>query len=72
MSSTMTHHSVLKRITLSDDAPRQRFTNVDATNGFQSDTDSLVVIPKLDWNDMGRPEVITVTVQPGDKLNEDG
>lgn len=22
------------------------------------------------WNDMGRPETITVTIEPGDKLNE--
>ena len=28
-----------------------------------------VHLPREDWDDMGRPEVVTVTVQPGDRLN---
>lgn len=27
-------------------------------------------IPTVMWKDMGEPETITVTVEPGDKLNE--
>lgn len=39
---------------------------------FQSDTTALSPIA-LDWStyiDMGRPDRITVTIEPGDRLNE--
>ena len=43
---------------------------------FQEDfTDALhpryIVISRSDWAGMGTPEVITVTIEPGDKLNDD-
>lgn len=28
-------------------------------------------VDKRVWEDMGKPEVITVTIEPGDKLNEE-
>lgn len=28
-----------------------------------------VCIPLLDWDDLGRPDTITVTIEPGDHLN---
>jgi hypothetical protein len=30
-----------------------------------------LVIPRCDWGDMGGPEVITVTIEPGDLLNDE-
>jgi len=30
-----------------------------------------LVIPRDDWGDMGSPEVITVTIEPGDLLNDE-
>jgi hypothetical protein len=32
---------------------------------------SAVYISRTDWVDMGRPETITMTIEPGDKLNND-
>jgi len=30
-----------------------------------------IMISSTDWADMGSPEVITVTIEPGDMLNDD-
>ena len=30
-----------------------------------------IVISRMDWADMGSPEVVTVTIEPGDLLNDD-
>ena len=30
-----------------------------------------MVISTVDWADMGSPEVVTVTIEPGDLLNDD-
>ena len=30
-----------------------------------------VSLNRLDWDDMGNPEVVTVTIEPGDLLNDD-
>lgn len=38
------------------------------SSGVVSDT--LVTIPFEKYDDMGKPDVITVTVQPGDHLND--
>ena len=31
----------------------------------------LVSLNRVDWADMGSPEVVTVTIEPGDLLNDD-
>jgi hypothetical protein len=33
------------------------------------DDDRSVVLPENDWRDMGEPESVTVTIEPGDRLN---
>ena len=43
---------------------------------FQEDYTDLahprkIVISHADWADMGSPEVVTVTIEPGDLLNDD-
>ena len=30
-----------------------------------------IVIPCEDWDEMGRPNIITVTIEPGDLLNDE-
>ena len=31
----------------------------------------IVSLNRGDWDDMGRPQVVTVTIEPGDLLNDD-
>lgn len=33
---------------------------------------TLYPLSKQDWEDMGRPETITVSIEPGDRLNDGG
>jgi hypothetical protein len=57
---------------LADEQPFEGFATFQ-----QSDDDEEGVwtkqfqMPTADWDDMGRPEVITITVKPGDTLNPD-
>ena len=46
------------------------------TEHFQEDFTDLrhpryIAVSRGDWDDMGRPEVVTVTIEPGDLLNDD-
>jgi hypothetical protein len=36
----------------------------------QQGDSTVLVVPELDYIHMGRPEEITVTIEPGDKLND--
>ncbi len=44
------------------------FTN----HNDDGDFERCVEISKQDWTDMGSPDVITVTIEPGDRLNAPG
>lgn len=59
------HKTVLGLATTN--GPRVRFSREPEEDGDIPDT---VYISWADWEDMGRPEVVTVTVEPGDLLNE--
>lgn len=59
------HQTVLGLSTTN--GPRVRFSREREEDGDVNDT---VYISRADWDDMGRPETITVTVEPGDLLNE--
>ena len=53
-----------------------RLSESDYTERFQEEyTDPghprNIVIGRGDWADMGSPEVVTVTIEPGDLLNDD-
>ena len=34
-------------------------------------TPTTVCIPLIDWDDLDRPDTITVTIEPGDRLNQE-
>ena len=53
-----------------------RCTTNDYTERFQEDFTDCghprnLVLSKVDWTDMGSPEIITVTIEPGDLLNDE-
>lgn len=35
----------------------------------EGDTNHLLMVQRETWDDMGKPSLITVTIEPGDKLN---
>jgi len=54
----------------------RRLSESDYTERFQEEyTDRghprNIVISRSDWADMGSPDVVTVTIEPGDLLNDD-
>jgi hypothetical protein len=38
--------------------------------GSPSDERYYLCFPRREWRDMGKPDQITVTIEPGDRLNE--
>ena len=40
------------------------------TSGDDTPHLTIIELPTADWVDLGRPDQITVTIEPGDKLNE--
>lgn len=45
------------------------FVDAEQPAGSKHVVGHVVVVDKDLWADMGRPKVITVTIEPGDKLN---
>ncbi len=43
----------------------------DLTVFVGTDTDHVMTAPLVDYQEMGSPEFITVTIEPGDRLNEE-
>lgn len=60
---------------LADDQPFEGFATFQQPDDDADDPSvwsKQYQMPSQDWDDFGRPEVITITVKPGDTLNPEG
>jgi hypothetical protein len=44
---------------------------VTLTNDPESDRRRALIISRADWDDLGVPDALTITIQPGDHLQDD-
>jgi hypothetical protein len=58
---------------LADDQPFEGFATFQQPDDDYPDDDNVWTkqfhMPAQDWDDFGRPDVITITIKPGDTLN---
>lgn len=77
MNTFMTKHRVVMSISKvtrrfpKDTIPFDtRSTEADDVAESDLTVDKQFFMSRFDWEEMGKPETITITVEPGDKLNE--
>lgn len=70
--ATMVTEKIRSVLDLADEQPFDGYT---AFEQEDEEGDAMwlkqYVLPTEDWESMGKPEVITITVHPGDRLNKD-
>lgn len=65
--SQLTMHQASLDITTSGKRGKVKFTREPDEPGELTDE---VYIPRQDWEEMGQPDRVTITVEPNDRLNE--